>query len=112
MSVFSFSDVFDDGPPRTVLARVLINARELGGRDLPSGAIFRPNHNFGDESNRAFYIGQVQVPEDGQRAGETRVVTILFLNGEGLDQLLHVGRQWRLQSGPNLIGTAEVLEVK
>jgi len=112
MSVFSFSDIFDDGPPRTVLARVSINSYELGGRDLASSTVFRPNHNFGDESNRAFYVGQVQVPEDGLRAGETRVVTIVFLNGHGLDQLLHVGRQWRLQSGPNLVGTSEVLEIR
>lgn len=112
MSVFSFFDFLDDGPPRTVLARVSISAHELGGRDLPAGTVFRPNHNFGDESNRAFYIGQIQVPEDGLRAGEARVVTIVFLNGAGLDQLLHAGRQWRLQNGTNLIGTAEVLEIK
>jgi hypothetical protein len=112
MAAFAFFDVFDDGPARTVLARVSINPHGLGGRVLPAGAVFRPNHNFGDESNRAFYIGQVEVPGDGLRAGETRDLKVTFLNGKGLSEFLQVGRKWRLQSGPNHIGTAEVLEVK
>jgi hypothetical protein len=66
----------------------------------PGGAVFRPNHNFGDDSNRSFYIGQVEVPGDGLRAGDTRMLTVTFLNGEGLSELLRVGRTWRLQSGP------------
>ena len=89
-----------------------MNSAESGGRDLPGGAVFRPNHNFGDDSNRSFYIGQVEVPADGLRAGETRVLTVTFLNGKGLSELLQVGRRWRLQSGPKCIGIAEVLEVK
>jgi hypothetical protein len=112
MSAFAFTDLVNGDPARCVVARVSIYSRELGGRDLPGGAVFRPNHNFGDESNRAFYIGQVEIPFDGLRAGESRIVKVTFLSGKGLNELLCVGRTWRLQSGGNCIGTAEVLEVQ
>ncbi|MNT80395.1 hypothetical protein D3C72_2198460 [compost metagenome] len=43
--------------------------------------------------------------------GETRNLEVLFLNGPGLTDLLHVGRRWRIQEGEKLVANAEVLEV-
>jgi|SRR5882672_2321172 len=111
MEAFPFTDVLDDGPPRDVVARVMVRSREHGGRDLRGGVVFRPNHNFEDERNRAFYIGQVEVPPEGIRAGEAGTVRVRFLSGPGLAEFLHVGRHWRIQEGPQWIASAEILEV-
>jgi len=111
MEVESFTDLLDDGPPRRVHARVAVRTPAEGGRDIPSGVHYRPNHNFGGPANRSFYIGQVDVPPGGLIAGRSSDVEVTFLHGPGLDELLVVGRKWRIQEGGKWIASAELLEM-
>jgi len=101
-----------DGP-LVVLAKVSLVSTESGGRGSPifGDYAFRPNHNFGDEKNRNFYIGQIDFEEgDLINPGDERIVPIRFLNVGGLKELLHIGLKWRIQEGPILIATGEILE--
>jgi hypothetical protein len=109
MEAFSYRDLFEPGAPHRVLARVSVRLPAEGGRDIPFGLQFRPNHNFGGEENRAFYIGNVEVPPEGLHPGESRELYVTFLNGGGLGDLLQIGRRWRIQEGPRWVANAEVL---
>lgn len=97
------------------LVRVLARVHVLdgdGGRKVPFTARYRPNHNFGDAENRRFFIGQVEVPEDEWvHPGETRELTITFMNVAGLREQLTPGRRWRIQEGWRLVATAELLSI-
>ena len=107
-------DVIGDDPI-TVTARLSMLPTDQGGRGTPltGGYSYRPNHNFGDEDNRFFYIGSVEIPKgDLVYPGEIRELRVLFLNVQGLLELLEVGRKWRIQEGSNLAGIAEVLSVE
>jgi translation elongation factor EF-Tu-like GTPase len=110
VEAFSFTDLLDDGGPIHVLARISVLKTEDGGKKGPFTKSYRPNHNFGEATNREFYVGQIEVP-DGTwvHPGETRDLNITFLNGLGLRELLQVGRTWRIQEGGKLVATAEVI---
>ncbi|MEJ2743865.1 MAG: hypothetical protein P8176_15695 [Gammaproteobacteria bacterium] len=115
--MFSFSDNLDvvEGGPLIVKAKVSLLATEDGGRHTPivGGYSFRPNHNFGNEENRNFYIGQIDFEKsDTIYPGEERIVTIRFLNVRGLKENLNVGLVWRIQEGPTLIAHGKVLDVQ
>lgn len=95
-----------------VLARVHVLAAADGGRNHPFTAGYRPNHNFGTAENRDFFIGQMEVPEgEWVHPGETRDLTITFLNTVGLPEHLTPGRRWRIQEGRQLVATAELLSL-
>lgn len=113
MKPFTFTDMFDSGPPIRVRARVTLVSTAEGGRARPITARYRPNHNFGAADGREFYIGQLEIDEgDWIHPGETRDLTIIFLHGTGLVDLLHPERRWRLQEGGHLVAMAEVLAVE
>lgn len=113
VEVFSFIDLVEDGPPRQVLARVSFLSTDEGGRGEPCFGPYRPNHNFGGPEDRQFYIGQLQIPPgEIVRPGEARTLEIVFLNGRGLAEVLHLGRRWRIQEGARLVANAEVLELR
>jgi translation elongation factor EF-Tu-like GTPase len=113
MEPFAFIDLMEPGPATRVLARVSVLRTEDGGRTMPFTAPYRPNHNFGSSEGCEFYVGQIEVPRGIQvHPGETRDLTITFLNGPGLPQLLHVGRTWRIQEGSKHVATAEVIAVQ
>lgn len=111
MAAFAFTDLMEPGPPHHVLARVFVRALADGGRDIPFGLSYRPNHNFGGEENRAFYIGGVEIPADGLHPGGVCELRVTFLNGGGLSELLQIGRRWRIQEGSRWVASAEVLAV-
>ena len=112
MEAFGFTDLFDAGPARRVLATVSLHSPDQGGRDISGDVPYRPNHNFGDAEDREFFIGQVDVPPEGLRVGEVRLLEITFMNGPGLSEALQVGRRWRIQHGPKWVATAEIVEVR
>ena len=104
-------DVIGDEPIR-VLARISVLRTEEGGRRGAFKAPYRPNHNFGDATNHIFYIGQVEVPEGvWVQPGEVAELVVTFVNVRGLLEKLRVGRRWRIQEGPKLVATGEVLEL-
>jgi elongation factor Tu len=112
MNAFVFTDVLEPAgkEPIRVLARISVIRTEDGGRQGPFTKSYRPNHNFGGPEDRVFFIGQVEVPEgEWIYPGETRDLPIAFLNVRGLQELLHVGRTWRIQEGGKLVATAQLL---
>ena len=116
-AMYSFNDNLDviDDKPIIIKARVQLLSTEDGGRHTPivGGVPFRPNHNFGDSENRNFYIGQINFEKDDLvNPGDERNVEIIFLNVKGLRDLLIVGVFWRIQEGPTVIATGEVLEIE
>ena len=112
MELFTFVDNFDNGNPIRVRARIELISTEAGGRTKPIGQRYRPNHNFGTEENRSFYIGQIDIPEETQlHPGENKEANVTFLSGPGLREKIAVGTVWRIQEGQWLVGTGEILEV-
>jgi translation elongation factor EF-Tu-like GTPase len=113
--MFSFTDNLDivDDKPIVVRATLAMVPTDVGGRVGPFSKGLRPNHNFGSPDDRFFYIGQIEVPE-GELVypGETRELRVTFLNARGLIDLLKLGRTWRIQEGPKLIGTGTVVAIE
>jgi translation elongation factor EF-Tu-like GTPase len=114
MPAFSFTDVVDSNSaePIRVLARISVVRTEDGGKSVPFTSKYRPNHNFGTPDERLFYIGQVEVPEGTWvHPGDTRDLVVTFIDGKGLKDFLKAGRVWRIQEGPKLVATAQVLSI-
>ncbi|CAN5824742.1 hypothetical protein BH11VER1_BH11VER1_24260 [soil metagenome] len=44
--------------------------------------------------------------------GETRELSITFLNAPGLSEMLTPGRTWRIQEGPKQIGAGTVIGIE
>ena len=112
MNVTWSTDLLDDGPPIDVIADVRFLSTEEGGKTCSVRAKYRPNHNFGWPDDRVFYIGQIEFAAgDEVSPGESRRVSIRFLSGAGLKELLVPGREWRIQEGIKLVALARVVEV-
>lgn len=113
VSAFTYSDLcYGDG--RRIIrvrATLSVGSADAGGRRIPGGAKWRPNHNFGEPDGRSFYIGQVHFGSSDLNPNDTREVVIEFLEGPGLLDHLQVGRAWRVQDGPKLFAIATVVEV-
>jgi len=115
MSAFAFTDNLDivNPTPIKVLARLEVVATEIGGRVSPFTKGFRPNHNFGNDEDQFFFIGQIEVPEnEWVYPGDTKDLPITFLNARGLADFLTLGRKWRIQEGPKLIAVGTVLSIE
>lgn len=114
MPTFAFTDLMyrEKKPPLKVRATLSFLSTEEGGRNAGVLSGYRPNHNFGLPDGREFYIGQVDF-ELGQmiQPGESREVSICFIQGPGLIDKLQLGQTWRIQEGPKLVAIGEVLEI-
>ena len=89
MSATWFTYHLNDGSPIDVVTDVRFLSSTEGGKTCPIHASYRPNHNFGSPDDRAFYIGQIDfLPGDEVAPGESRRVSIRFLSGAGLKELL------------------------
>ncbi len=98
-------------PTIRIRARMRLLSTAEGGRAGPIRDGYRPNHNFAGPDETTTYIGQVDLgAEAWMHPGETRDVSILFLTVEGLQDILHPGRVWRIQEGRRLVGLGEVLD--
>ena len=107
-------DVIDD-ELLIVRCSLYMIPKEEGGRHTPvtSDVAYRPNHNFGDENNFNFHIGQFDIPEgDKVFPGETKELAVRFLNVRGLREKLPIGKEWRIQEGATLTGIAKVLSIE
>ena len=115
MTMFGFTDNLDivDDKPIVVRAKIRMIPTDKGGRVGPFTKGLRPNHNFGSEEDRFFYIGQIEVSEgEWVYPGDTRELSITFLNARGLSKMLTPGRTWSIQEGPKLIGTGTVIAIE
>ena len=108
-----YSDLFygDGRPTIHVRATLSVVSAQEGGHRITTRAAWRPNHNFGQPDGRSFYIGAVTFGSSDLNPGDTREVMVEFFDGPGLRGLLHPGRTWRVQEGPNLFATAKVIEL-
>jgi elongation factor Tu len=112
MSATWFVDRVDDGHPIEVIADVRFLSVDEGGRTRPVRTGYRPNHNFGPADGRDFYIGQIEIAAgDEITPDESRRVSIRFISGPGLSELLVPGREWRIQEALKLVALARVVEV-
>ena len=110
MEVTNYTDALEPGEPIRVLARISFLSTEEGGKTRAFTKGYRPNHNFGKPEENKFYIGQIEVAENVWiQPGETHDLGITFLPGPGLNELLGVGRVWRIQEGSKLVASAQVL---
>jgi hypothetical protein len=114
MPGFVFGDLMyaDGRPGLTVRASVTLLPSVERGRRTDNIVRWRPNHNSGQPDGGSFYVGQFEI-DSGEmiEPGETKNVLVRFIDGPGLRDNLVPGRSWRIQEGPNLVGTATVLEV-
>jgi hypothetical protein len=96
-----------------VRAKIELLPTALGGRSDPvvGGHSYRPIHNFGLASGD-MATGFIDLPV-GQNLhpGEDAEVLIAFLYWPGLNGELFVGREWRIQEGPKVVGKGTILEV-
>lgn len=97
-----------------IKAKLKLISTEDGGREIPITGLarFRPNHNFGNKNNRAFYIGEISFDKnDLILPGDERTVDISFLNVIGLNDKIKKDVTWRIQEGPKLIAIGTILEI-
>lgn len=88
-------------------ATVTLFKSDEGGRDHPITDSYRPNHNFDFPEQNRMFIGQFEMaPDEWIFPGETKLVSISFLNSIGLRELLVKNCEWRLQEGSQIIGKA------
>lgn len=93
----------------SVRATIHLMSTEDGGRRHPFGNGYRPNHNFGLPH---FYIGSIETDDTKLvHPGTTVSVKVHFLNLPGLRELIHVGREWRIQEGQYLVATGVIDDV-
>jgi translation elongation factor EF-Tu-like GTPase len=102
-----------EDPTVRVRARIHLLTTEDGGRSAPlaGGSSYRPNHNFFDADNREMAIGFVELPDHPIPPGETFDAEIIFLNLSDLGVEASPGLVWRIQEGPKLVGSGEMLAV-
>ncbi|KQN33785.1 hypothetical protein ASG37_16705 [Sphingomonas sp. Leaf407] len=101
-----------DGDVIRIRAMIRLLGAFEGGRPSPIRGSYRPSHNFFGPADRAMMIGFIDLPEGSElRPGESMEASIAFWQAPGLDELLHPGRQWRIQEGLRLVGIGTVLAV-
>ena len=112
-TVGAFGDLFFPGGGEIdVRATMTLLPDARCARRSDSKIHWRPNHNFGAQEDRVFYIGQVEFDQPGTiEIGQTRDVLVRFMDGPGLKEQLLPGRSWRVQEGLTLVATARVIEV-
>ncbi len=101
---FDVMDIISD-EALLVEAEIYLIDTEKGGRKAPVTARYSPNHNFADEENKIFYIGNIEF-EEGEwlYPGESKNLIVNFMNVQGLRELLIINRKWRIQEASHLVG--------
>ena len=99
-----------------VKAKITLKTKEEGGRETAFYSGYRPNHVFELPNNLKIllaYIGAIQFPDRGSFApGETKIVTVRFLNVPEIKKYMTVGRKWCINEGPKTIGFGEILDIQ
>lgn len=95
-----------------VRARIRLLPTSEGGRTLPVGGSYRPNHNLGAADNREMDVAFIEFADgESLQPGEATERELTFWDRPGLDEVLTPGREWRIQEGPRLVGVGTVLEI-
>lgn len=98
-----------------VKAKITMKTTEDGGRKSGFISGYRPNHVFElpDESqNLMTYIGDI-VFEDGKlfEPGQTKIVTVRFLNTTLIEKYINVGQKWFINEASRTLGYGEIIEI-
>lgn len=95
-----------------VIAEVRLLPTNEGGKTVPICGSYRPNHNFFGMDDASMTAGFIELPEGlAVNPGETITVPIALWWWPGLAGQIYVGREWRIQEGPHLVGFGRVIEV-
>jgi len=96
----------------SVKAMLYLKTAKEGGRKFPIGNRYRPNHVFEIRDGKFFphtFIGEIQFEDDQIQLGETKEVTVKFLQFGEIEQYLTIGRKWLIYEGGKHIGDAEII---
>ncbi len=91
----------------------MMTTRE-GGRKSGFRTGYRPNHVFEPPFNtndlRAF-IGDIQFDDQELiEPGETKIVTVRFLQVPQIEKYIKVGQKWSINEGVRTLGFGEIIE--
>jgi translation elongation factor EF-Tu-like GTPase len=98
-----------------VKAKITMKTTEEGGRQFGFKSGYRPNHVFElpkDLRDLKTYIGDIQF-EDQEliEPGETKIVTVRFLNVLEVQKFITVGQKWFINEAAITLGFGEILEI-
>lgn len=96
-----------------VRACIRLLTEQEGGRSRPvlGGYSYRPNHDFSLRTGE-MCMGFIELPAGQDLApGESIEIVLELMAWPGLLPLIHPGRVWRIQEGPKVVGSGEILEV-
>ncbi len=88
---------------------------EDGGRKSGFISGYRPNHVFElPENSRDLrtYIGDIIFNDVGLfEPGETKIVTVRFLNTPLIEKYINVGQKWFINEASRTLGYGEIIEI-
>ena len=98
----------------TVARLNVLSADEGGQRKTGIKSGYRPNHVFEKVIDNRFnaFIGEITF--NGREfiyPGEEVIVNVKFLDGNEIEDFIHVGKAWQIYEGSKLIADAVILEV-
>ena len=95
-----------------IRARIRLLSTAEGGRAVPVRGSWRPNHNFGAADNLEMDVAFIEFAEGEMLSpGEATERDLLFWSRPRLDEVLTLGREWRIQEGRQIVGVGTVLEI-
>jgi elongation factor Tu len=98
-----------------VKARIRFLSTEEGGRRsaLEGGGSYRPNHNFFGPDDKEMCMGFIELA-DGERVapGETVEKDLTLALFPPIEpEMIHEGRDWRIQEGAQFVAVGTILNV-
>lgn len=98
-----------------VRAKISMKKTEDGGRKSGFSSGYRPNHVFEmptDLSKLIAYGGDIQFEGQGLfYPGETKIVTVRFLQQPAVEKYIRVGQKWFINEAARTLGFGEILEI-
>lgn len=98
-----------------VRAKLSLKSTEEGGRQTGFISGYRPNHVFEYRNGKLLntFIGDIRFEHQKLfMPGETHEVLVRFLFHLPIENYLTIGRKWWIHEGANVIGEAEILDIK
>nr|WP_276482587.1 hypothetical protein [Paraflavitalea sp. H1-2-19X] len=98
-----------------VTARIHMKKTDEGGRKFGFASGYRPNHVFEIPENGdtlTTYAGDIQFDDQLLvEPGETKVVTVRFLNMSTIAQYMKIGQKWYINEANRTLGFGEILSL-
>ena len=98
-----------------IQAEISMKTSEEGGRKTGFASGYRPNHvfEFTEKGTPArTFIGDIQFDDQPLiEPGETKTVTVRFLNVPEIQQYIQVGQKWFINEAYITLGFGEILEI-